>query len=317
MLRPDPDDLARLFELSVDALIVGDGKDILAYNSAFETTFGYDAKWLETHSLFDVIHPDDKAAVQAEVGRVLDGVTTALFESRIYTSNGELRWLQWSARANPELQRIYVSVRDVTNIHIDSERLQRYAALLERTQIELKEAIEELTKVSSIDQLTGLLNRRAFEARAADELIRSQRSGRPVAVAMLDIDNFKVVNDTHGHPTGDIVLREVSRRLDASRRHQDLVGRWGGEEFIALFPETTLEEARIATERLALSVSARPIDVGTLHLPVRLSGGLTAGVASPETTLTDFVQIADGALLRAKDTGRDRIEAEPMTGDRN
>jgi len=312
MIRPDVKDLEALFELSVDNLTVSDGERILAFNPAFELTLGYTEQWLQEHSFLEIFHPDDLPAVQSEIERLLQGITTVNFEARCSTTAGEVRWFQFSARADLTRGRIHAIARDVTNSRIDRERLQRYADLLERTQVELKEAIDELTKVSRIDQLTGLPNRRTFEARAIEELSRSERSGHPVAVAMLDIDHFKKVNDTHGHPTGDAVLREISRRLDASRRHQDLVARWGGEEFIALFPETTLDEALVPLERLALSVSARPIRVGSLEIPVRLSGGLTGGVPSPETEVKDLVQVADRALRRAKANGRDRIETEPF-----
>lgn len=249
MLEPSTAELRRLFDLSVDILVVVDPPHVLAYNPAYESSLGYTAEWLDEHDFFEIVHPDDRERTIAEMTKAFEGVTTVLFEIRCFTADGETRWFQWSSRADPKTGRIYASGRDVTNTHIDSERLERYAELLERTQQELKAAIEELTRVSNTDPLTGLLNRRAFESRALEELGRAERAGRPIAVAMLDIDLFKSVNDSHGHPTGDVVLREVARRLDAARRHSDLVGRWGGEEFIALFPEITLEEARGAVER--------------------------------------------------------------------
>lgn len=312
MTRPILDDLQRLFELSVDVLCVvsSDGR-ILACNPAWEHSLGYDIGWIENHTLFDTTHPDDLESVIAATKRVADGMTTVLFENRCLTASGEVRWFQWNARLDSTTGRIYASGRDITNLHVSQERLQRYADLLERTQVELKEAIEELTAVSNTDQLTGLLNRRAFEQRAAEEISRSQRAGSSIAIAIFDIDQFKVVNDTYGHPTGDVVLREVARRLDAARRHQDIVGRWGGEEFIALFPEATVADARLAAERLMLSVSARPVTVGSLQLPVHLSGGATADRVGVSTSLFDLVAAADIALLRAKENGRDRIETQP------
>lgn len=246
----------------------------------------------------------------------MSGTTTVMFENRIITASGDALWFQWSSRMAPVTKRVYSVGRDITNIRtnirVNRERLQRYADLLERTQAELKGAIEELTRVSNTDQLTGLLNSHAFEARAHEELSRAERTGRPLAVAMIDIDHFKSVNDTHGHPTGDVVLREVSRRLDNSRRNHDILGRWGGEEPIILLPEATLDEARIAAERMTLAVSARPITVGSLGLPIRLSGGITAGSIAFDTTLRDVVEVADRALIQAKRNGRDRIEVEPL-----
>jgi len=309
---PEPQDLQTLFDLSVDILIVTSSTEMLAYNPAYETTLGYTAKWLKENNFFDVVHPDDRQITIEQMGKVMQGATTVLFEIRCLTAAGETRWIQWSSRMDPATQRVYAIGRDITNVRIDQERLQRYADLLERTQQELKEAIEELTRVANTDQLTSLLNRHAFEARAHEELSRAERAGHPLAVAMLDIDHFKRVNDTHGHPTGDVVLREVARRLDAARRTHDVLGRWGGEEFIVLLPEATLDEARIAVERMTLAVSARPVIVGSLELPIRLSGGITAGSVAFDTTLHDVVELADAALLQAKRNGRDRIEVEPL-----
>lgn len=309
MPRPDPADLETLFDLSVDVLcVVSPEGRILSYNPAWEHSLGYSPEWVASHTLFDAVHPDDMESVANATNAVVDGVTTMLFENRCLTATGEIRWMQWNARTDTATGRIFASGRDVSNLHVSQERLQRYADLLERTQVELKEAIEELVKVSNTDQLTGLLNRGAFEQRATEELSRSERSGSSIAMAMLDIDYFKAVNDTHGHPTGDVVLREVARRLDAARRSQDVVARWGGEEFIALFPEANLAEARTAAERLMLAVSARPITVGSLELSVHLSAGVTAGTVSPSTGFLDLVTSADDALLSAKQNGRDRLE---------
>ncbi len=314
MLEPTAADLRKLFDLSVDVLIIVDvqAERIVAYNPAYEMSLGYTAEWLETHNFLDIVHPDDRGRTVAEMAQAFGGVTTVLFEIRCVTMDGDTRWFQWSSRADPETGRAYAAGRDVTSTHVDTERLQRYADLLERTQQELKDAIEELTRVSNTDPLTGLLNRRAFEKRAMEELSRAERSGDSIAVAMLDIDHFKAVNDKYGHPMGDVVLREVARRLDAARRHSDIVGRWGGEEFVALFPETTLEESRAAAERLVLAVAARPITVGQQQIPIRLSGGVTAAAVTHGFGLLELVGAADRALLRAKKEGRDRIETEEM-----
>jgi len=308
MLRPEPQDLQALFDLSVDVLIVIDSENLYAYNPAASSAFGYPPEWVQEHNFLEVVHPDDREATIASIAEAMGGTTTIMFENRIITASGEILWIQWSSRMDPVTQRVYSVGRDITNIRVNRERLQRYADLLERTQAELKEAIGELTRVSNTDQLTGILNRRAFEARAHEELSRAERTGRPLAVAMMDIDHFKSVNDTHGHPTGDVVLREVARRLDNSRRNHDILGRWGGEEFIALFPDVSVDEARTAVERMTLSVAARPITVGSLSLPVRLSAGVSAQTVTPGTNLSQLLATADQALLRAKELGRDRVE---------
>ena len=219
MSHIDPVDLEQLFKLSVDLLCVfGLEGEILAVNAACVSALGYTEAELVGRSVFSLVHPDDVEKTLAQVKSTAGGSTTVLLEIREVTAAGEVRWFQWSARADPKHGRIYASGRDVTNQRGDRERLQRYADLLERTQRELREALEELTRVAGIDQLTGLMNRRAFEARATDELSRGPRSQRPLGLVMLDIDHFKTINDSHGHPMGDVVLREVARRLEAARR---------------------------------------------------------------------------------------------------
>ena len=305
----DSSDLVHLFDLSVDLLCVASLKgELLAVNPAYVSALGYTEAELIGRSFLSFIHPDDIDAVLAELKGNAQGSTTVLLENRSITAAGEIRWFQWSARADLNTGRIYASGRDITNQRGDRERLQRYADLLERTQRELKEALEELTRVASTDQLTGLMNRRAFEARAADELSRAGRLREPVSVLMFDIDRFKAINDAHGHPMGDVVLREVARRLEAARRQYDSVGRWGGEEFVAVLPNTTLVDAQLAAERFALAVAARPILLGSVAVNVSVSGGVICARGDDLAGLHELVDAADRGLLRAKQNGRDRVE---------
>lgn len=309
MAKIDPSDLGYLFDLSVDVLCVSTLEgEILAVNPSFLSSFGYTERELVGRSFRSLVYPDDLEATLVQVKNTASGSTTVLQETRGVTASGEIRWFQWSARADPHRGRIYASGRDVTNQRGDRERLQKYADLLERTQRELKEALEELTRVANTDQLTGLMNRRAFEARGGDELSRSVRFRRPVSLVIFDIDHFKDINDEHGHPMGDVVLREVARRIETGRRQYDIVARWGGEEFIALLPDTRVADAQMVAERFALAVSARPILLGPIAVNVRVSGGIAFACGDELTTIHELVESADRALLRAKHNGRDRIE---------
>jgi diguanylate cyclase (GGDEF)-like protein/PAS domain S-box-containing protein len=302
-------DLESLFRMSVDLLCVSTLKgEILAVNPAYLSSFGYTETELVGRSFLSLVHPDDVPATLAVAKGTGQGSTLVLFENRCTTASGEVRWFQWSARSDPSRDRTYASGRDVTNQRGDRERLQRYADLLERTQRELKDALEELTRVANTDQLTGLMNRRAFEAKVADELSRSARAPRDVTLLMLDIDHFKAVNDTHGHPMGDVVLREVARRIETGRRQHDVVARWGGEEFVALLPDTSGASAKVVAERFALAVAARPIVLGSLAVEIRMSGGVVSRRGDLVATAQELLDAADRALLRAKENGRDRIE---------
>jgi len=313
--KVDPSDLEYLFSLSVDLLCVSNLEgEILAVNPSYLSSFGYTEAELIGRSFLTLVHPDDLETTLAQVKDTANGSTTVLLEVRGVTASGEVRWFQWSARADPQRGRIYASGRDVTNQRGDRERLQRYADLLERTQRELKEALEELTRVADTDQLTGLMNRRAFEARAGDELSRSSRFRRPVSLVMFDIDYFKAVNDEHGHPMGDVVLREVARRIETGRRQYDLVARWGGEEFIALLSDTSLADAQMIAERFALAVAARPILLGSIAVSIRVSGGIASTNGDELITFHELVDVADRALLKAKESGRDHIEVGESRG---
>jgi diguanylate cyclase (GGDEF)-like protein/PAS domain S-box-containing protein len=312
MSEPSYQDLQKLFELSVDAMCVASADGVLlSVNPALALGLGYSEQELVGSDMFMLVHPDDRDRTLTALQGNGRGESTILFEVRSLTAGGETRWFQWSARADLSSGRVYASGRDVTSVHIDHERLKRYADLLERTQTELKEALGELTRVANTDPLTGLLNRRAFETRSKDMLANSQLAD--LAFAIFDIDNFKAINDAHGHPTGDVVLREVARRIQSAARRNDVVARWGGEEFVALLPESTLGEARIAAERIAQSVSARPVVVGSLSLQMRLSGGVTVRDGSEIVDLLGLVKAADHALLQAKRNGRDRIEVAQQT----
>ena len=310
-------DLQPLFELSVDMFVISSFDEVIAVNPAFLSAFGYTQEEVIGRDLSSYVYPEDWPLVEERIAEIRRGGTTVMFEFRCVIASGEVRWFQWSARADLELGRMYISGRDVTNRRIDAERLQRYADLLERTQRELKEAIEELTRVANTDQLTGLMNRRAFELRLAEELSRASRSGRPIAVAMFDVDRFKTINDTHGHPMGDIVLRELARRLDSARRPYDVLARWGGEEFIAIFPETSADNAKVAAERFALAVSARPMLLGRVPIDVRVSGGVVSADKPQDDDELDLVASADQALRAAKENGRDRIETGTFTSSRS
>lgn len=179
---------------------------------------------------------------------------------------------------------------------------------LDVANAELQQQKEMAEALARTDALTGLANRRAFEEAAHQALQRARRYRTPLALIITDIDHFKMINDTYGHHFGDVVLRDFAATLSASVRNVDLVGRWGGEEFVVLAPDTHHEEALQAAERMRLAIA------GT---PTRLAGhacGYTAsfGVASLQMgapTLEALLANADKALYRAKHNGRNRVES--------
>ena len=156
------------------------------------------------------------------------------------------------------------------------------------------------------DELTQLPNRRAFVQAATRELERSKRSGGSVGVAMLDVDDFKAINDTFGHTTGDQVLQAVAGALRAEVREIDVLARYGGEEFALLLPDTTVEGAWELAERLRVALASRDFGDGTTG-PRRVTASV--GVASgTRTALGELVDAADRALYRAKSAGKNRVD---------
>jgi diguanylate cyclase (GGDEF)-like protein/PAS domain S-box-containing protein len=168
-----------------------------------------------------------------------------------------------------------------------------------------KQAREDLLEQATHDALTGVFNRRHVEDVLGKEVERAERHARPLAVAILDADHFKRINDTHGHQTGDEVLRAISDRCRKTLRTNDVLGRYGGEEFVIVFPETKLEEAGAVAERLRAAVAERPIEVGPDALGVTVSIGLAAH--APGQGIDKLLQRADAALYTAKQDGRNLV----------
>jgi diguanylate cyclase (GGDEF)-like protein len=170
--------------------------------------------------------------------------------------------------------------------------------------------MESLTRT---DPLTGLANRRHFDATLAAELKRFDRYATPVSLVMVDLDHFKRVNDTYGHAGGDAVLAEVARRLQTMTRETDLVARFGGEEMCVVLPSTSLDGAAQLAERLREVLAASPVPFDGEPIPVTASFGVATAtrIGGPAGLIRD----ADAALYRAKHQGRNRVEiadAEPQ-----
>ena len=173
----------------------------------------------------------------------------------------------------------------------------------------------QLLAASRMDSKTGLLNAGTWEREAASEVARAVRTRTPLALVLIDVDHFKMVNDLHGHLAGDKALRAIAHTLQLYLRDYDLAGRFGGEEFALLLPHTSAVDARHIAERVRTHIAATPIgiasDPGAQPLQVTVSVGVAAlGVSWDESTgsqLTDLLAAADSALYQAKDAGRNQV----------
>jgi diguanylate cyclase (GGDEF)-like protein len=162
---------------------------------------------------------------------------------------------------------------------------------------------EEQASEARIDSLTGLANRRALEEILAAEISRAQRFQHQLAVVLLDLDRFKEINDSFGHAAGDVMLRTVSRLLNSLARQGDTVARWGGEEFVAVLPETDLDGARRFAERLRRTIEANPVG------DMRTSASCGVATMLPDDSVDALLGAADQALYQAKSNGRNRTES--------
>jgi len=165
-----------------------------------------------------------------------------------------------------------------------------------------------------VDGLTGLANRRQADKVLVSELARAQRLGGPVGLILADVDDFKTVNDRFGHPTGDMVLRDLAASLRETVREIDIAARWGGEEFAVILPGTDLEGAAQVAERLRVALSEREI-LSTDGVPLHVTASFGAAASNSTTTVVQLIEAADEALYRAKRAGKDRVYAgtEPVT----
>jgi len=181
-------------------------------------------------------------------------------------------------------------------------------------QNELLAACAALQERASRDALTDLWNHGAILDILQREYTRARREGLPFALAMADLDHFKRVNDSHGHPAGDAVLRETARRIRASLRRYDAVGRYGGEEFLIVVPGLGRPAGLDLAERLRLSVAERPVAFEGRPIPVSVSVGLTVAGPHDGVDPAALLQAADAALYRAKHAGRNRVQyADPVS----
>jgi len=183
----------------------------------------------------------------------------------------------------------------------------RSGARIIELQGQLIDARERLRDEAMHDSLTGLFNHAAFLDQLDKEILRARRQHTPLAVIMADLDHFKTINDRYGHLTGDSVLRETARRLRTSLRASDVIGRYGGEEFIVAAPGCTTGDAAALAERLRSSICDAPIEVPTGKIKVTLSLGVAAAINASTSSL---LRAADEALYRAKDAGRNRVEID-------
>lgn len=192
-------------------------------------------------------------------------------------------------------------------------RISRKAGAYEGTVVFIRDVtdreqlVDRLEHLAHIDELTGLMNRRSWESAVRVEMSRLSRYRHYGSFIYLDLDHFKVINDTHGHAAGDCVLQKTGEILAAAVRHPDLVGRLGGEEFGLFLPESTPQDAAETAERLRIILADGLRTNSDIEFNVTGSFGVSGCVITRETTLEDLVSTADKAMYKSKQSGRNRV----------
>lgn len=173
-------------------------------------------------------------------------------------------------------------------------------------QNQLKDAMHTLAEISNRDGLTGIYNRRYLETRLSGEFDRTRRYGGTFSVVLFDLDFFKKVNDTYGHLAGDQVLIEIAARVKEKLRSSDVIGRYGGEEFMLILPETQLEGALVFADRIREAIELEPVIFENIIIPVTVSMGVTEHRADMPGYAA-LIQQSDLALYASKAAGRNRV----------
>ena len=185
-----------------------------------------------------------------------------------------------------------------------SRHLMNMRLRLKHQKVALEQSLDRIQDMATRDELTGLPNRRFMMAQLHEHALRRARGGLPFYIGMVDLDHFKSVNDTYGHAVGDDVLRAFGMQARSALRTTDLIGRWGGEEFLLVLPETQAGEPTVGVARLRSKLGDAEVSAAEPHLRVAFSSGFTRYVEGEQ--IGQAIERADRALYQAKSAGRNR-----------
>jgi diguanylate cyclase (GGDEF)-like protein len=261
----------------------------ILFDHPFESFLGFNKN---EHILRSII---DKVLVQIDVKNISDRWTHKTYDYRVKVAQSRQPWL---ISVSTLLLLIIILLLVLYHRILSEER--RLGNLVRERTAEIDEQRKQLERISLTDQLTEIHNRRSFDSRLSLEWRRAMREKSPVSLLMLDVDRFKIYNDTHGHQEGDGVLKTVAKSIEQMvRRPSDLVARWGGEEFVVLLPNTDFKGAIGVAESIRLNVEKSTV--------VTVSIGVNTQIPEHSDSLDHFISAADNALYKAKKTGRNKV----------
>lgn len=299
---------------------------IMEWNRACEKLFHLGKSRLSHSSIYSLFCSEDQETLFQEItAEVFKDFTVDRFDWTMRDATGNTRYLVCSAfplhNMNDEVVGAIFACLDVTaqveyerQIEEQFLRLNDYNLEIEQSKWELEQANKRLASLAATDGLTGLQNHRAFQEAFSREVKRAEREMHDLSILLLDVDSFKLYNDSFGHPAGDDVLRKVSDILLRCSRGSDTVARYGGEEFVVILPNTDREGAEILAERMRKVIEMSYWE----HRSITVSIGIatTNGVKSGPFSL---IEMSDRALYRSKADGRNRtthFDDLPTSSDR-
>ncbi len=200
---------------------------------------------------------------------------------------------------------LYARVNSHIELKKSREAVEEYASQLEKKNEELKTLLDKLEIMATSDPLTGLANRRSAIARMNDEISRFTRNHQIFSLLMADIDNFKTINDSYGHETGDKVLKHVAEVMKQSLRQHDTVSRWGGEEFLIILPETDAPSAETIAEKIRSRIEASPVIGDNATIPITLTIGCAQ--VDPGLDIDENISRADQAMYEGKHSSKNCV----------
>jgi len=312
MNRLTTEDLyTRIFNSSVVAIGLTDVKgNYQLVNPAWCKMLGYTQDEAKGLSIIDVTPAEDKEHSQTNYDKLISGQSSSIrIQRRYLCKNGDVIWADLHVSAVTDSDHQVLGVLGMF-VNIDplimaEENMNMLNSELTKANIELQVAVEKLNKLARHDELTKLFNRRVLEEFLELELQRVNRTQRGFTVAIADLDDFKLVNDTFGHDCGDEALKALSQVLRKGIRNMDVVGRWGGEEFLFVLPETSLEGSRIVLDRIRRRV--REIELFCNNQEIRLSISIGMSYCQGQCDRDHVIKEADIALYEAKRTGKNKV----------
>lgn len=269
--------------VNLDMLSVSDlNANFHKVNNKFQEILGYSKEELINKNYLSFIHEEDIESTEEAIKDLANNKKVFEFINRYRCKDGSYKYIEWQSQRGVG-NYIYSSARDIT---------------------EKKRQEEKLRYLSYNDQLTGLHNRQFLNLVIDGEMIASDLRDQKISMAIMDLDHFKIINDTWGHPVGDEFLKLIAETLLKNKRKSDLVFRFGGEEFLILMPRTKLNDSRLFLERMRKTIES-------LDHPITGRQTISIGVAEKfkEESFFDWYSRADKALYRAKKQGRNQVQA--------